>query len=104
MARKRSHQTRLVLQALLDAPSQEVYGLELVHASGVGAGTCYAILRRLEDEGLLDSWWEDLDPTIAGRPSRRYYRLNGAGVAAARDETEADRDALRHWTPGWAAP
>ena len=103
MARKRSHQTRLILQVLLDAPVDESYGLEVVRASGVGAGTCYAVLRRLEDEGLLDAWWEDLDPRSAGRPPRRYYRLNANGHKAALQETETDRDALQHLTPGWVS-
>jgi PadR family transcriptional regulator PadR len=101
VARKRSHQTRLVLQTLLDAPSEEIYGLQVVQASGVGAGSCYLILRRLEDEGLLNSRWEDIDPAEAGRPPRRYYRLNGAGRRVASQETATDSQALRVLSPGW---
>lgn len=33
MARKRSHETKLVLQMLLDAPADEAYGLEVVRAT-----------------------------------------------------------------------
>lgn len=103
MARKRSHETRLVLQILLDAPTEETYGLEVVRATGLAAGSVYAILRRLEDEGLLDSRWEDLDTSDAGRPPRRYYRLNGEGRRIAYCETESQHGALRSLAPGWSA-
>lgn len=104
MSRGRSHQAKLILQVLLDAPQNEVYGLEVVRASGVAAGTSYAILRRLEDEGLLDGQWEILDPTEAGRPPRRYYRLNGEGRKVALRATQNDRPALRLLAPGWNTP
>ena len=101
MARKRSHQTKLILQVLLDSPADEVYGLEVVRASGVPAGTSYAILRRLEDEGLLEGRWEQISPEEEGRPPRRYYRLNGEGRKVAHRETADDRRALRLLAPGW---
>jgi PadR family transcriptional regulator PadR len=102
MARKRSHQTRLILQVMLDSPADEAYGLEVVRASGVPAGTSYAILRRLEDEGLLDGRWEKMSPVDEGRPPRRYYRLNGEGRRVAHRETADQRRALRLLTPGWS--
>jgi DNA-binding PadR family transcriptional regulator len=103
MARKRSHETKLVLQMLLDAPTEETYGLEVVRATGLPAGSAYAILRRLEDEGLLDSRWEDLDSSSAGRPPRRYYCLNGEGRRVAHRETAVERSALRSLAPGWSS-
>ncbi|HTZ87879.1 MAG TPA: helix-turn-helix transcriptional regulator [Solirubrobacteraceae bacterium] len=102
MARKRSHQTKLILQVLLDAPGDETYGLEVTRASGVPAGTSYAILRRLEDEGLLDGRWEQISPEDEGRPPRRYYRLNAEGRRVARRETGEQRQALRLLAPGWS--
>ncbi|MFI4977485.1 MAG: PadR family transcriptional regulator [Solirubrobacterales bacterium] len=102
MARKRSHQTKLILQVLLDAPADEAYGLEIVRASGVPAGTSYAILRRLEDEGLLDGRWEQMNPSDEGRPPRRYYRLNSEGRRVAQRETSSSRRALRLLAPGWS--
>lgn len=101
VARKRSHQTKLILQALLDGPADEAYGLEVVRASGVSVGSAYAILRRLEDEGLLEGRWEQIIPGDEGRPPRRYYRLSGEGRRVARRETAAERRALRLLTPGW---
>jgi PadR family transcriptional regulator len=103
MARRRSHQTKLILQALLDNPADETYGLEVVKASGVPAGTAYAILRRLEDEGLLDARWEEIDESVAGRPPRRYYRLNGEGRQVALRETANEHAALKLLVPGWSA-
>jgi DNA-binding PadR family transcriptional regulator len=102
MKRRSSYQTKLILQVLLDAPENEAYGLEVVRASGVATGTSYAILRRLEDQGLLEGRWEKLDPTKEGRPPRRYYRLNGVGRKVALRETERERGALRLLAPGWS--
>jgi PadR family transcriptional regulator, regulatory protein PadR len=102
MPRRRSHQTKLIMQVLLDAPDDEVYGLEVVRASGVQAGTAYGVLRRLEDEGLLDARWEKVDATSEGRPPRRYYRLNGEGRKVTLRETADSRRALRLLSPGWA--
>jgi PadR family transcriptional regulator PadR len=101
--RKRSHQTTLILHVLLDAPDDEAYGLEVVRVSGVGAGTAYAVLRRLEDEGLLDGRWEQISAEDEGRPPRRYYRLNGEGRRVAHRETVEDQRALRLLVPGWSA-
>jgi PadR family transcriptional regulator, regulatory protein PadR len=103
MTRRRSHQTKLMLQILLDAPTDEVYGLQVVRATGLPAGSAYNILRRLEDEGLLDARWEELDSEDAGRPPRRYYRLNGLGRPVAYRETADQRAALRALAPGWSA-
>ena len=46
-------------------------------------GTLYRALSRLEEQGLLESWWED--HTIAEaeqRPRRRLYRVTALGEAA----------------------
>ena len=45
----------------------------------IGHGTLYRALGRLEEQGFLNSRWED--PTIAeevGRPRRKLYQLTGA--------------------------
>jgi PadR family transcriptional regulator PadR len=99
--RARSHQAKLVLRMLLDAPTEEVYGLQVAGATGTAPGTTYAILRRLEDEGLLESYWERVDPEEEGRPPRRYYRLNAEGRRVAHQATAADAAALRQLVPGW---
>jgi DNA-binding PadR family transcriptional regulator len=57
------------------------YSLKQQLAAGgleINEGTLYPLLRRLEEQALLDSEWR-----LAGesRP-RRYYRINAAGEAA----------------------
>jgi PadR family transcriptional regulator PadR len=75
--------TQLVLQALLEDPQRELYGRELGEAAGLPSGTIHPILARLEGCGWLESRWEDVDASTAGRPARRYYRLTPNGVEAA---------------------
>ncbi len=75
--------TRMVLQVLLDASGQEMYGLEICKAAQLPSGTIHPILARLERLGWLESSWEDIDPVKEGRPRRRYYQLKGARAATA---------------------
>ncbi|WP_234381303.1 PadR family transcriptional regulator [Streptomyces sp. NRRL F-5122] len=98
-------QTQLVLRALLEKPSEELYGLEVCAKAELPSGTIHPILARLESAGWLDSRWEDVDPHEQGRPRRRYYRLNPDGAARARDalaQATASRNALRALRPGIA--
>ena len=78
--------TQLVLRALLADPADELYGSEIGGAAGLMSGTVHPILARLEAAGWVESRWEDVDPQVAGRPARRYYRLTGEGVLQARAE------------------
>ncbi len=75
--------TQLVLRALLADPEHECYGAELGATAGLPSGTIHPILARLEGVGWLESRWEDIDPSTAGRPPRRYYRLTGPGISHA---------------------
>jgi PadR family transcriptional regulator len=76
--------TQLVLQVLLEDPESDRYGYQIGEAAGLASGTVHPILARLEAAGWVESSWEDVDPSEAGRPARRYYRLTGVGVAEAR--------------------
>jgi PadR family transcriptional regulator PadR len=73
-------QTRKVLLAMARKLGDPTYGLELTRDLGLKSGTLYPILARLEANYLIDSGWEKIDPTEAGRPARRYYRLTAAGL------------------------
>jgi len=75
----------LVLNAFLDDPTQERYGLELATAAGLEPGTIYPILVAFENAGWLISREEQVDPHLQGRPRRRYYALTAEGTTAARD-------------------
>jgi PadR family transcriptional regulator, regulatory protein PadR len=77
-------QTQLVLRALLEESTREMYGLQICQAAGLASGTIHPILARLEKLGWLESHWEDIDPVIEGRPRRRYYRLSPDGAERAR--------------------
>ena len=76
--------TQRVLKALLADPPAELYGIEIGDAAHLPSGTVHPILARLEGLGWVESRWEEIDPSAAGRPARRYYRLTPDGVAAAR--------------------
>ena len=76
--------TQRVLEALLDDPARELYGLEIGTAAGLRSGTVHPILARLEGCGWLASRWEVVDASAEGRPPRRYYRLTGDGAESAR--------------------
>ncbi len=78
--------TQLVLRALLADPDEELYGSEIADAAGLMSGTLHPILARLEQAGWVSSRWEDIDPQVAGRPVRRYYRITGVGAQSARAE------------------
>jgi PadR family transcriptional regulator PadR len=67
-----------------------VYGYDLIATLGgyevlsTTEGTVYPLLRRLEKNGLIVSFWKETAP---GTPPRRYYDLteNGAQVLAMMD-------------------
>jgi DNA-binding MarR family transcriptional regulator len=82
-------QTLAVLFALLKHPSEGLYGLEIARRAGYQPGTIHPILARFEALGWLISWREDVDPSDAGRPARRYYRLSPDGAIRARIAIEA---------------
>lgn len=72
--------TLLVLRELLADPAAERYGLELSKVVGLKSGTVHPILCRFEQAGWLESRYEEIDPSAAGRPVRRYFRLTSSGA------------------------
>lgn len=84
--------TQLVLQAFLQDPTRELYGLQIGAGAGLPSGTVHPILARLEGLGWMESRWEEIDPSVEGRPPRRYYQLTGSG---AQDALEALARAYR---------
>lgn len=70
----------LVLSVLSQLVEQE-YGYSLKerlaeHGVEIDQGTLYPLLRRLEEQGLLQSEW-----SLAESRPRRYYQLNATGQA-----------------------
>ena len=84
----------LVLLAVLDATTEDLYGYEIakrLQKANEGEalfkeGTIYPVLRALSAAGLLTS---RVVPSYAG-PPRRYYRI-----------TDEGRDVLKEWGRIW---
>lgn len=86
---------------MLEAPSDETYGFELVKATGLPSGSVYPILRRLEDRGWVIAR-EEVINSEARRPRYRvYYRLTAEGRRVARAATREHAAAVRSLSPGW---
>jgi len=75
-----------VLKVLVADPAAQHYGYDLMKAARLPSGTLYPMLARLQQEGLLDSQWEEQRPDAGGRPPRKYYRLTAEGARVARLE------------------
>ena len=71
------------LKVLSTLMGQDRYGLEMVQtiqeAGGrMLLGSLYNILRRLEKNGFVESYWDD-NVQERGGNRRRYYKITGAG-------------------------
>jgi PadR family transcriptional regulator PadR len=84
-----------VLRTFLDDTTRPRYGYELMRLTGYPSGKLYPILARLQRAGWLSRDQEPIDPAVAGRPARRWYRLTPQGVHAARHELAALSQQLR---------
>jgi DNA-binding PadR family transcriptional regulator len=78
-----SLQTLKVLEAFLENPANELSGADVFERCRLASGTLYPILLRLESAGWFVSRWESVDPSRAGRPRRRFYRLTATGLRRA---------------------
>ncbi len=78
-----SLQTLKVLEAFLENPGEQLSGAEVHQRCGLASGTLYPILLRLEAAGWFVSRWESINPSSAGRPRRRLYRLTPTGLRRA---------------------
>lgn len=59
-------------------------------------GTLYRALDRLEQDGLLESQWEDAaEAAEARRPLRRLYRITAAGVRAVENQRASQANGHR---------
>jgi PadR family transcriptional regulator PadR len=81
-----THRALKLLKLLLENVRNEYAGAELMELTGIPSGNLYPLLIKLQQTGILESRWETIDPAIAGRPRRRYYRLSVQGVELAQRE------------------
>jgi len=78
-----------VLRVLVADPAAQHYGYDLMKTTRLPSGTLYPMLARLQQEGLVESQWENQRPDGDGRPPRKYYRLTAEGARVARLELAA---------------
>jgi PadR family transcriptional regulator, regulatory protein PadR len=76
-------QMLLLLEVFAADPDAEWWGLGLATAAGIRSPTIYRALARLEAAHWVESKPEEIDPTLAGRPRRRLYRLTPEGASQA---------------------
>ena len=92
----------LVLLALLDRSTEEMYGYRIAkvleEAGGlpVKQGALYPVLRSLEAQGLLDS---SIAPSDSG-PPRKHYTITGEGKAVLGEWSGVWRS-TRDFVDGW---
>lgn len=67
-----------VLELLLAAGDDEVYGWDIARRLKLGAPTVYKILDRLARVDMLTRRWADPDPDST-RPRRRMYQMTEPG-------------------------
>ena len=74
---KLSHTAAMILQAI---SAGFVYGFSIMEMTGLPSGTVYPAMRRLEQDGLIQSQWEkQADADAEKRPPRKYYKLTRSG-------------------------
>ncbi len=90
-SRALSSQARSVLSVLAGSGKAWRHGYELAQLTGLGSGTLYPLLIRLEAQGYLEAEWQP--PAAAGRPPRHAYRLTARGAALTRSPPAGAKDA-----------
>lgn len=75
--------TLKLCKVFVEDAKQARSGAELSKLAKIGSGTLYPLLQRMENAGWLASKWEDIDPSEAGRPRRRFYKLTAPGQKEA---------------------
>ncbi len=89
---KLTPQTLLILEALLDHPTDWKYGYNLSRVTGLKSGTLYPLLMRLADRKLLETSWEEASEP--GRPPRHMYRFTAEGLQLARAQRKSNTKGL----------
>lgn len=80
------------------------YGLDIMDGTGLGGGTVYKLLHRLEQRGMVRGVWEPAEiAEKERRPRRRYYELTDDGEAGLAEALVKLR-ALTRGTEGPTGP
>ena len=83
-----SPETLLVLERLVERPTDWRYGYDLSRETGLKSGTLYPILMRLEKHTWLEARWV---ATEDGVPPRHTYRLTPNGLELAKTQLDEAR-------------
>jgi len=87
---------RLVLDALAHTKADDpLWGYKLCELTGLGSGTIYPIMERLETGKYVEARMET--PRPANRPPRRFYELTNTGRELAAQARTARRAPV--WVP-----
>lgn len=68
------------LAVFVNNPSEQFSGIDICQKTGMKSGTVYPLLIKMEENGWLESEWEDIDPRQEGRPKRHFYKITRRGV------------------------
>ena len=73
--------------ALLSKGDNYAYDIafQMAEAVGMGEGTIYPLMRRMQDDGLVSTYLVE----VAGSPPRKYYRMTDVGLKV-RDRQRAE--------------
>lgn len=75
--------TLKVLSLFLERHPEALSGADIINEKRILSGTLYPLLDRLAASGVLYGKWEDVDPSTAGRPKKKLYKLTANGVLRA---------------------
>lgn len=91
--------TRMVLDVIVEGTASDdpPWGYRICHQAGLGSGTVYPALERLEEQGVIEGTWETGLP--ADRPRRRFYAVTGEGRAWYESEKARRRSRTPAWSP-----
>jgi len=98
----RLSQTEAVILRMLCQQARELYGLEMVEASGgrLKRGTVYVTLSRMEDKGYISSHQEKVHAGARGIPRRLYKPTDrGQRVFTASSDLVETSDTLDAMPP-----
>lgn len=78
---RRTQTVIAIARVLMSDPDKPHWGASIIATTNVTSGSVYPILRRMENEGWLDSILEVTDAGVT-RPPRRYVRVTATGRVA----------------------
>jgi PadR family transcriptional regulator, regulatory protein PadR len=86
---------------MLEDPAKQWAGADLTRATGIPPGNIYVILSNGQEQGIFESEWEAIDPKVAGRPRRRFFKLTTDGIGVAQRALRGVTVKPRMLQPDW---